>query len=135
MSSHTMITVPKGMSCVNAFHALWENSKPATFFETHPDLLAQQEAAVGTAEKVTNLFQASAKFDYVGGRLIKIDFSKFPKLEVSRYNQYFGRGSAQKAMETYLKRSASEQLDPGNVCQFTAPVKKSRKRARVVGDE
>nr|NGX49687.1 hypothetical protein [Candidatus Anoxychlamydiales bacterium] len=86
----SMITAPEGMSCVNTLHALWKNSKPAIFFNEFPDSRAPQEATISTPEKVAKLFKSQTYFDYVGGRMLKIDFDEFPELHVISYDKAFG---------------------------------------------
>ena len=45
-------TVPEGMSCVNPFRALWENSQTAPLLRARPDREALQADTVATSEKV-----------------------------------------------------------------------------------
>lgn len=74
----TTITVPESISCVNTFHALWKNSKPAAFFQTHRIPGVPYAATVSTAKKVAQLLTTTKNFDYTGRRLLKTDFSHFP---------------------------------------------------------
>lgn len=118
MSSPVIVTVPDGMSCVNAFRALWENSKPAAFFRSFPAREAEASATVATAEKVANLFRAGTYFDYAGGRMLKTEFSAFPKLDVRLYDRDFGPGAAQKAIEKYNRIHPSERFDRNDSYKF-----------------
>ena len=123
MNAPTTVTVPEGMSCVNAFRALWENSKPAAFFSFHPSSENPQAATVGTAEKVANLFKDQTYFDYAGGRMLKTDFSEFPKLNARLYDRDFGDGAAQKAIDKYNQINPSERFDKNDSYKF-AEIKK-----------
>ena len=87
MSSSTTFRVPEGMSCVNAFHALWINSKPAAFFTDYPSLLDPQVQSVNTAKKVAELFKTQTYFNYEGGRMLKMEFAAFPELDGRSYNR------------------------------------------------
>lgn len=118
MSASTIFTVPEGMSCVNAFHALWENSKPAIFLMYNPALQASQATTVATAEKVAALFRDHTYFDYEGGRMLKMDFASFPRLDATKYDADFGAGSAQKAIEAYNKLDPSSRFDKNDSYKF-----------------
>jgi len=124
MSSPSTVTVPEGMSCVNAFRALWENSKPAPFFLMMSVSDAPQAATVSTAEKVADLFKIKTYFDYEGGRKVKTDFSQFPELDVRLYDASFGSGAAKKAIEAYNLKSSKERFDKNDSYKFEDLVKK-----------
>lgn len=118
MSSSTIFTVPEGMSCVNAFRALWERSKPAPFLMLRPDIKRLEEEAVATAEKVAAIFTTHTSFDYTGGRLLKMNFASFPKLDARLYDREFGAGAAQKAVERYNNINPSERFDKNDSYKF-----------------
>lgn len=124
MSSSTTFKVPEGMSCVNALHALWKNSKPELFFQFHPEHKALEEATVSTAEKVAELFKQETYFDYIGGRMIKTNFSTFPELKGHLYDRDYGLGAAQKAIETYNEVHPSERFDVNDSYNFNELTKK-----------
>lgn len=124
MSSSTTFTVPEKMSCVNAFRALWENSKPSVFFMCHPTSENLQTETVATAEKVADLFKTHTYFDYEGGRMLKMDFANFPKLDASLYDRDGGAGAAQKAVEKYNNVHPSERFDKNDSFKFEELVKK-----------
>ena len=112
MTVHRTATVPPGMSCVNAFMALWQKSKPielAGFISIEP---------ISSAEKVANLFRKNTYFDWIGGLPIKTNFSNFPELDVSIYDDYFGMGAAQKALEEYNNTSSDQRFDRNDFYQF-----------------
>lgn len=121
MSSPTTFTVPAGMSCVNAFYALWENSKPAAFWSFH---VALQSPPATTAEKVADLFKIRTHFDYEGGRALKISFANFPKLDACLYDRDFGAGTAQKVIEKYNSVHSSERFDKNDSFKFEELTKK-----------
>lgn len=107
-------TVPPGMSCVNAFIALWRESRPIGL-----GFLASTEP-ISSAAKVALLFTENTYFDWVAGRPIKTNFSKFPKLDVSIYEspEYFGPGAAQKALDKYSEIPSNERLDTNDSYEF-----------------
>lgn len=118
MSSPITTRVPEGMSCVNAFRALWENSKPATSIQMHQTSNSFQPETVATAEKVAELFKSYFNFDYEGGRLLKADFSNFPELECSLYDKAYGPKAAQKALDQYNQIPSYNRFDMNDSYQF-----------------
>jgi hypothetical protein len=118
MDNSSFVTVPVGMSCVNAFHALWTNSKPALFLSNRPELEQRQATVVGTAEKVADLFKHHTYFDYEGGRMLKTDFSEFPKLNARLYDRDFGPGAAQKALNQYNRVPSDQRFDINDSFDF-----------------
>ena len=117
-TSQTTFIVPKGMSCVNAFRALWENSQTAAFFKHFPDLEGPQAESVATAEKIADLFKTHMYFDYEGGRLLKMDFAHFPELNARLYDRNFGPGAAQRAIEKYDHIHPSKRFDKNDSYEF-----------------
>ena len=124
MSSPSTVRVPEGMSCVNAFRALWEMSQPAAFFGNCPGFADVQAQSVSTAEKVAGLFKDRTYFDYEGGRMLKTDFSKFPELDIRLYERDFGPGSAKAALELYNAKEPNAKLDCGDSYKFEELTKK-----------
>lgn len=118
MSSPITTRVPEGMSCVNAFRALWENSTPAMPFQMHQNSNSVQTETVTTAEKVAELFKSYFNFDYEGGRLLKTNFSHFPELECSLYDKAYGSGAAQKALDQYNQIPSCNRFDMNDSYQF-----------------
>src|ERR1700722_9673561 len=110
-SDQSVFIAPEGMSRVNAFRALWENSRPAAFFASFPDLEDPQAKAVSTAEKVAALLKKNPYVDYAGGRMLKINFSTYPELNVRSYDMDFGAGAAKKAILEYNKIPSNERFD------------------------
>lgn len=122
-SSNLMIKVPKGISCVNVFYALWINSSPAIAFYRISNGEEEQikaENKVSTPEKVAALFRSGTYFDYEGGRLLKVEFKKFPKLVFSCgiYDREYGRGAAQKAIDDYLRTPPNKRFDKNDSYKF-----------------
>lgn len=118
MSANIAIA-PDNMSYVNAFRALWENSKPASFFKLHPEALGPHEATVSTSEKVAEMFAYQLYIDYAGGRLIKTDFKNFPKLTVHEYDRNYGTGAAQKALDNYNTLPSKTRFDANDRYRFS----------------
>ncbi len=132
MEEKMTIKVPEGMSCVNAFYALWENAKDAP--AAQPYLLVNEGQAtfvqpkqeVDAAEKIANLFKMRTYegsvtfFDYEGGRGIKTDFSNFPVLKVANYDRLWGKDAAEKAIRVYCQTPSSERFDKNDSYDFHA---------------
>jgi hypothetical protein len=114
----SIINVPSEMSCVNAAYALWQSSKPALLFSIHRYLLPAAEESVSTAHKIHTILIKNKKIDYLGGRLLKIDFSSFPKLDVSGFDSEYGSGAALSVLEAYNKIPQSERFDPHDSLSF-----------------
>ncbi|MGL4347981.1 MAG: hypothetical protein ACRCSV_00780 [Chlamydiales bacterium] len=118
MVTYTTITVPTGMSCVNAFRALWENSKSTAGFSMDRFLDIPAIDAVSTAEKVASLFRHHTNFNYEGERFLNINFSQFPELEVGLYDKEFGPGAAEKALGEYNEIPPSKRFDKNDFYRF-----------------
>lgn len=118
-----VLQVPRNMSYVNALYALWLKSQPARFFEAFPEKQASEEAIFQTAEKivlfVTETRRSSFYIDYVGGRLIKIEFNNFPHIDHCRYDKVYGLGAAQKALQEYDLVPSSRRFDRNDSHRFS----------------
>lgn len=111
---------PDGMSYVNAFRALWRSSQPANLFYVDSETITRQEAVLATSEKVVQFFKnlPCTYVDYAGGRLIKTDFSEYPKLAVVSYDREYGIGAAQKALDAYNQIPKDRRFDKNDACRF-----------------
>lgn len=78
MTAKSIVTVPEGMSCVNAFHAIWKRSRPVAFLKLYPHLAVSHGETVSTAQKVADLFRNHTFFENEGGKAMRVDFSQFP---------------------------------------------------------
>lgn len=116
MSSSSTVRVPEGMSCVNAFHALWACSRPVSFFADHPEMAKDQAQSVSTPEKVAKLFEAHTYFCCAGGRALKVEFSQFPELKV--YDTVFCQDAARKALEEYMEIPSNQRFDANDTYKF-----------------
>ncbi len=114
----SIICVPSEMSCANAAFALWQSSKPALLFSIHRYLLPAAEESVSTAHKIFALISENKKVDYLGGRLIKTDFSSFPRLDVSGFDNEYGKGAALSVLEAYNKIPKAERFDQHDKLNF-----------------
>jgi hypothetical protein len=109
------ITVPEGMSYVNAFRALWENAKPPSDYND-PDL----EATLTTVEKVITFFKVNGCYvAAAGGRLLEANFIHFPELGVSGYDAHYGKGAAKKALDQYNQLPNAKKLDKNDKRPFS----------------
>jgi len=122
MSTSTTITVPAGMSCVNAFRALWENSSPCIFLKK--SVLKRLEPKISTPEKIAKLFKTHTFFASKAGRTLLIDFSRFPVLEISRYDRLNGLGAAHVAILVFIQTPSSERFDRNDSYKFEELVRK-----------
>ena|SRR3972149_9693059 len=119
--------VPEGMSYVNAYRALWLQAEPVGYFAAHEEALRVQENQASTAEKVATLFRKYSThrsplfyMEYEGGRMIKVHFVNFPKLEVYYYDTKYGAGAAQRALDAYNATPRAERFDPNDSYSFNA---------------
>lgn len=138
MSSSTSIQVPKDMSCVNAFHALWSHSNHAIYlsfnfadksqefnFESlDPQKIVLKSLECGTAEKVAELFQRRVYFNAEGGRLLRTDFSNFPELNVRGFDARYGSGTAEMILTEYNKIDPSLRFDKFDSYKFEVLTKR-----------
>lgn len=109
--------VPKGMSCVNALHALLKQTPLYTITEKKAQQLAQtiQDSSGMDSEGKLVVKLSLCK----NNKIILVDFSGFPKLDVSQYNDLYGDSAAQTAILAYHERSSDKQIDPSNRFKFS----------------
>lgn len=121
-----VIAVPLGMSYVNVFRALWENSKPSSLFLHSRQELKRHEETVSTSEKVVEFFKKlyGTYVDYAGGRLIQADFRNFPELRSRGYDQKYGAGAAYRALQSYNKIPRFQRFDRNDRKRFSDLSKK-----------
>lgn len=106
------VAAPAGMSPVNAFRALWVSANTAVAISCRgSEELALSESTVDTAEKVQKLFRSSYAFSYIGSRGVKADFSEFPLIEISAFDEEHGKGAAEAALKAYSLTPSSERFD------------------------
>lgn len=121
MSGNTTIFVPEKMSCVNAFRALWLAATPGCYvYDYHPRLQTELEKVVDTSEKVAILFERQTFFGRIGGRDLYVDFSKFPEIDVTRYEKLYGFLSADKILKKYDTIPDLQRFDQYDLCFFQA---------------
>lgn len=113
------VQVPRGMSCVNAFYALWKISRPLSLVnEGHAKSL-------DSAQKVAKLFTTNTQFGHILGRTLNVNFSSFPILYPLKpecgntiNGDKFISGAAQQALNEYNKTVSKERFDSGDRCEF-----------------
>lgn len=101
--------VPDGMSSVNAFDALYKNANVIGMGMYAPSS-GESPDTPWNAVQIFKTYCHNGYCDYVRGKYMKVDFCKFPELDVNRYDKQYGQGSAQKAIDTYQK--IMNKLDP-----------------------
>lgn len=115
MSAQSMVSVPEGMSCVNAFHAIWKVSKPVAFLRLYPQLADRYAEAVSTAKKVAALFREHTLFETVGGKAMGVDFSQFPLIVCKTSDQEV----VLQALTKYNRIAPKDRFDPMDNYKFT----------------
>lgn len=119
--------VPDGMSYVNAWYALYNNNtEVAQFYQANSEKLSPQEEMVSTSEKVARIFKEHPRncyplfyMEYEGGRKMKVHFCDFPKLDVYYYDQTYGIGAAQKALDNYNTVAPELRFDKNDSYRFS----------------
>ena len=123
----TSARVPTGMSYVNAWHALYSQAnEKGAFFNANPASAASQEDMVSTSEKVANLFRSYPTnkaplyyMEYEGGKKMKVHFCDFPQLDIYYYDQTYGTGAAQRALNEYDKIPSANRFDKNDSYRFS----------------
>lgn len=126
----TTFRVPEGMSCVNAFYALWVKSNSDRFMTIENS----QDTTSLTAEKVADLFKTrrNLNFDSEGGRAIKTAFINFPEINAYLYDLALNRqGAAYEAIQEYSKIPPSERFDKNDSYQFKELRKHTEANAKI----
>lgn len=118
------INAPQGMSSVNAFDALYTNAKVVGLGAFSP-VAGDEPTSSIKAIQIFKVYCPTGYCDYVRGKLMKVDFSKFPKLDVSGYDRQYGEGAAKKALEDTYPLDSSNQYDvlSGSPCKYFSPKK------------
>ncbi|MCB1110766.1 MAG: hypothetical protein KDK64_07260 [Chlamydiia bacterium] len=109
-----IVTVPKGMSYVNAAYALWLKAETPSFVdraENHPTL--QSILHFFHLEVWSSLGQGKAHIHTMHGRRIDVSFGSFPDLTLSHYGSMTAE-RIQEALAEYNKIPSNERLDPND---------------------
>jgi len=102
--------IPHGMSSADAFIALYNNA----------EVVGRGYYAPNSGRLITSRWNAIQVFknycynnycDYVRGKLIRIRFDNPRVLDVKNYDQHYGEGSAQKALNAYKETMSNS--NPG----------------------
>lgn len=96
------VRVPDDMSSVDAFDALYKNATVFGMGQYAPSSGDSPTSPWNTIQ-VFKSYCHRGQCDYVRGKYMKVDFLNFPELDVNNYDQHYGEGSAQKAIDTYRK--------------------------------
>jgi hypothetical protein len=115
MKSKSMVTVPEGMSCVNAFHAIWKMSRPVALLNVYPQFAAQHAETVSTAQKVAALFRNRTFFENEGGKAMRMDFSNFPIILCDERDL----SMAIRALNQYRRIPRKDRFDPLDTYKFS----------------
>ncbi len=82
-----------GMSRAAALAALYNASRPQGMGFMHYDSTPMTE------EQATELLERQTRFDYLAGRVMKVDLSKDEEFEERLYDRDNGQGAAQRAID------------------------------------
>jgi hypothetical protein len=118
--------VPKGMSYANALYALLadSNSESNALYRVLAD--AKSKELPDTAEKVVAFFNMQTQLigfplyvHFFEEKFIGVDFEYFPHLTAIGYDQYYGKGAAQRALWEYDKIPPDKRFDENDKLRFT----------------
>ena len=123
----TVLKVPDGMSYVNAFQALFEyaesyNVRPIDW--QGPSKEPLPISSLPSPKAVQVFFESLPRgrprycVDYVKGIKIDVSFGSFPQLDVTQYNQRYGKEAAEKALAVYQAKGPSQWVDETNSFSF-----------------
>ena len=99
------IQIPEGMSSVDVFTALYRNAEVLGMGVLNP-AAGVNPISPWNAIQIFKYYCRNDFCDYVRGKYMKVYFNNFPDLDVSRYDNYYGQGAAQKAIDAYQKTFA-----------------------------
>ncbi|GAB5411953.1 MAG: hypothetical protein ChlgKO_10670 [Chlamydiales bacterium] len=122
--------VPEGMSCVNALRALYLGEEKINQIVGKDEPLNVENVAKKldfvdmTSESLAAQIHkfGNGKVDYLNGIAIKADFSKFPEICVTKYNEpdYHGAGAAERALAAYARIAPENRLDQNDTHNFNS---------------
>lgn len=92
--------VPEGMSSVDAFNALYKNATILGMGTLNPSA-GEIPGSPWNAIQVFKTYCPSGFCDYVRGKYMKVDFRKFPEIDIAIYDKRYGEGAAKKAIQSY----------------------------------
>lgn len=120
-----IITVPSGMSYINAFTALWlaavpqskqqrMNSKAVDNPKKIQNLMLQMTTLqlVVTNNK-RNIVHFKCFIAVVGGKQLNVDFARFPEIQIAGYDALYGHRAAKKALDDYHNLADDKKMDRG----------------------
>ena len=113
MECSDVCNVPEGMSPVNTFYSLWINAESEPFLACDTIALRCANLTVNTPDKVARVFADSLDLGVVGGRGIHVDFSTFPMLNFTKYNNC-NNTSAEEILAMDHKCPSSWRFDKGD---------------------
>ena len=118
---NSCITAPDGMSYVNVWYALYTAAS-----KEDPSAPIDAKDLVSTSDKVARLFINYPKKTYPmyymnreGGKIIGVDFSEYPRLDVEEYDRLYGLNAAKKILEDYQTVSPKNRFDSNDSYQFS----------------
>ncbi len=110
-ASENKYTVPEGVSLANVFAALYGNAKVLGMGKHAPNSGKGFSSAVN-AMQVFSAYCPRGYCNYVRGKVMKVDFSKYPQLDLRSYNRDNGKNAGQKAIELYAQKA--DKIDSDN---------------------
>lgn len=156
---NNFVMAPEGMSCVNAFHALYTYpfQRVTELSGAHREIkfdvalnlgmtidLYCRRIDLSTATDISEIFLRCTDFNYLSFHC-NGDFTEYPKINVKEYNNRFSQiieggeiaeNAALTALQNYQKLSWGEKIDPFDLFDFNKLTQaKQNFKAIVDGDD
>src|SRR5437762_872351 len=122
------VNIPNDMSAADVFAALYEDARVSRKVNDMGKYQQCAGLALGSRWNAVQVFQNfchNGYCDYVRGKYMKVSFHKFPELNVKEYDEHYGRGSAQEAVDSFQKTRVNltrEEYDlKSDPCTYFTP--------------
>jgi hypothetical protein len=117
MAIPSLATANNDMSYVNAFYALYRNAKISNQEHSKENKFDDFD----TPEKVEAFFkkQKDLWIGFAGNKWIGTNFQFYPRLRPIGYEDQYGVGAAQRALDEYSKVPSVERFDKNDSCRFS----------------
>ena len=120
-----IIRAPKDMSKLDAFQALYENAE-VRGLASLVTAAGKSPCSSWNAAQIYNRYCPKDRCGLVRGKIVESDFGPFPDMEVSKYDEEYGSGSAAMALQMHRLKGITfgpKQEYPldGNRCRYFTP--------------
>lgn len=118
MAIPTLAIADQEMSYVNAFYALYQNAKISN---PEHNKTENRSEDFDTPEKVVAFFKSQKDLGirYAGGKWIGTNFQFYPRLNPMGYEDQYGVGAAQRALNEYKRVPSAERFDKNDSYRFS----------------